>query len=341
MRAGSSAETSAPFAGTDYSGVVDAALRELLEAGKRDTAIRELILETEAKLAERKLARKAKPVEAGSNRGRGGGGRGRGRMSSEQQRIEDALKAKLARLRDGTFRFPGEPPVDTPPRLSDSEAAAAVRQNAQHHAAPASLPRGQPSGSRGGGEHDEDDDCAEDDEEDPQFKQYYRVPARQKAFNRQAAREWHESEARRARPTILPPDVLRGGCQPESLGLGVCHVHSPRKDLGLPHPPCPHGHGWRAVDLGKVRTNGRCPARRVYADETDEWVVGDKMICGLCLDIHEEKQERLDELRECAKGGLDVDEEIEEAEAELKAAHYSYRSYDSRSMKLYAERYAW
>ena len=261
-------------------------------------------------------------------------------MTSAEQRIEDALKNKLKALRDGTFRFPCEPPVPSQPRLSDSDAAASVRSNAQHHAVPPELPRGRTPAAEPE-EDGEGDGCDDGDSEDPHFKQFYTIAEAQLAFNRQAVREWHAHASKRATAVIHPPDVLRGGCQPAHIGLGACHVHSPHKFLGLPHPPCPNGHGWKAVDQGKVRTSGRCPARRVYADAIDEWVCGDLMICDLCLAERERRQAALDELRESADEGLDVEDEIEEAEAAVKAAVYSYRSYDPRSIALYAQRYAW
>ena len=209
---GSMAQGAPAGVGVDYSGVIDAAQRELLESGRRQEAVDALIIEVESKLALRALARKAKPVATGANRGRGGGGR----MNAHEQQIEDGLKNRLTRLRDGTFRFPGEPPVQAPARLSASEAAASVRQNSQHHAAPAPVPRGQPTvgSSSKDGEDSENEGCDDDDDEDSSFAQYYHVSPAQKAFNKESAREWHKHPAKRSRAFVQPPDVLRSGCQP-------------------------------------------------------------------------------------------------------------------------------
>ena len=86
-----------------------------------------------------------------------------------------------------------------------------------------------------------------------------------------------------------------------------------------------------------MKSKGTCPARRVYDDGIDEWVVGSLVLCGLCEDEHNELAE---ELRGLEEDGAD-EEEIKLLEAAVKAATYSFRSYNQESMKLYAERYGW
>ena len=328
-----------------------AARAELNEADRRQQEIDRQIADIEARLEQRKLARKAKPVQAGAGRGRGGGGRGSGRMTSSEQRIENSLNAQLTRLRQGLL--PGEPNPAAPPRMSNDEAAAAARANSQHHAAPPPVPAGRTSsgaagGAAGGAIDDAEDDagdnadCLDEGEEDADFKQYYAVPSHQKAFNLKAAKEWHTRSSVRAHGAVMrPPDLALGGCQIEHVGLGAVHMHSPNKFLKLPHPPCWRCK-WPSVDSGKVSVRGRCPARRVYADEIDEWVVGDKMVCSICKQAHDSLQQDLDELKDAYAGDPSgAEEEMADLEAKLKDATYTYRSYDSRSLKIYAERYGW
>jgi len=137
--------------------------------------------------------------------------------------------------------------------------------------------------------------------------------------------------------------VLKKGCDRKLIGVGPCHVHAPHLYLGLPKPPCPKC-GWASVDKGAVVTNGWCDARRVYADGIDEWVIGQKLMCMLCKREHDKAQEELNELIELDEEldeEMDKNEDVATARAAVKAASYVYRSYNSISMKIYAERYAW
>ena len=80
-----------------------------------------------------------------------------------------------------------------------------------------------------------------------------------------------------------------------------------------------------------------CSARRVYARTVDEWLIGTLQVCGTCKEAHDELVAERDELRaNCAD-----ESELREAEAAVKAATYSYRSYNPRSIQLYAQRYYW
>ena len=91
-------------------------------------------------------------------------------------------------------------------------------------------------------------------------------------------------------------------------------------------------------------SNGWCGARRVYAEGVDEWVIGQKLMCMLCKHEHDKAQEALNELNELDEEldeEMDKNEEVATARAAVKAASYVYRSYNSISMKIYAERYAW
>ena len=64
----------------------------------------------------------------------------------------------------------------------------------------------------------------------------------------------------------------------------------------------------------------------------------------LCKHEHDKAQEALNELNELNEEldeEMDKNEEVATARAAVKAASYVYRSYNSISMKIYAERYAW
>ena len=130
--------------------------------------------------------------------------------------------------------------------------------------------------------------------------------------------------------------MIKAGCDRSLIGVGACHVHAPHLYLGLPLPPCPKC-GWLSIDQQQVTTNGMCDARRVYDDGIDEWVVGHKCICAICKKERDKAAEELKELEEEEA----AEEELQEARAALKAASYSYRSYNPISMRIYAERYAW
>ena len=85
----------------------------------------------------------------------------------------------------------------------------------------------------------------------------------------------------------------------------------------LLHEPCPHGCGWSSVDDGEVKTWGVCPARRVYAGEIDEWVAGQKMLCGRCKQESDRLKNAWQELRDYWED--DEASEVKEAEAAWKA----------------------
>ena len=137
---------------------------------------------------------------------------------------------------------------------------------------------------------------------------------------------------------MVPPKVLPNACQPEDVGLGAFIMHAPHLEIGLPLPPCPRC-GWKSVDKEMVTSNGVCPARRVYASEVDEWLGGVSLCCGICLTKKEKLQAKVDEFDEDDKH--EYAEEYTEAEAAVKAATYCYRSYNPKSIELYAERYDW
>lgn len=292
---------------------------ELVAAHARWKQRGKLIAETEGKLTARALARKNK----------------RGRMNSSEQAIEDALKAELTRLRANVL--PGETM-----KLSKQPAenvAASARAHSAHHAHAQQVPAGAPhksgDGVRTAG--DEEADADDDGEEDPSFSQFYKMSDAQKVFNKGAVALWRRSAASLDSPTIHPRDLLRSGCSRTLIGVGPCHMHMPDIALGLPLPPCPK-HGWASVDDGLVVTWGSCAARRVYESETDSWVVGHKLKCKLCEAGHKKATARLADLRQ---DELATKAEVEEATAAVKAASYTFRSYNLASMKLYAERYAW
>ena len=166
------------------------------------------------------------------------------------------------------------------------------------------------------------------------------VPTFQKEFNTRAAKQFVKSGANLSSATFRPKDMIRSGCDRKLIGVGACHIHAPHRYLGLPLPPCPK-HGWRSVDEKRLKPRGTCPGRRVYTDGIDEWVVGWTVLCGLCKEDHDELAAELKELEANEWADAEDEEEIELQKAAVKAATYCYRSYNSESMKLYAERYAW
>ena len=161
-------------------------------------------------------------------------------------------------------------------------------------------------------------------------------PSNQRAFNEKSARAYLNNDVDRKVTRMEPPKLLPSGCQPENIGLGALHMHAPHLELGFPMPPCPRC-GWKSVDKNKVSSNGLCPARRVYAPEKDEWVGGLTMRCGLCYDAKQKAKSRRDIVKE---DEYSTEEEIAAAEATVKAATYYYRSYNPRSIEIYAERYS-
>ena len=146
--------------------------------------------------------------------------------------------------------------------------------------------------------------------------------------------------ANQSSATVRPKDMVKAGCARKLIGVSACHIHAPHLYLGLPLPPCPV-HGWPSVDGGHLKTNGSCPARRVYDEGVDEWVSGTKIICRLCKKEHDEVAEELKRLEANEWEDEEDQEEIALQKAAVKAATYSFRSYNPKSMKLYAQRYGW
>jgi len=82
-----------------------------------------------------------------------------------------------------------------------------------------------------------------------------------------------------------------------------------------------------------------CAARRVYADPVDEWLLGTLQICGQCKAERDERKAELAQLQD--EGADESSCELQQAKAAVKEATYSYRSYNPRSLELYAQRYYW
>ena len=205
---------------------------------------------------------------------------------------------------------------------------------------------GRPSGSkraRGEGELADDgetsDGDGDDGDESPEFKQFYRVSPAQRSFNEDAAHNYMTHELARSEITVHPDNLLASGCKHELIGVGPVHICAPHMQMGLPMTPCPR-HGWASVDGGHVRQWGMCPARRVYAESIDEWVVGTKQVCGLCKAEREERKAELAAVLEESPGN-ETAVEVRQAKAAVKEATYSYRSYNPQSLQLYAQRYYW
>ena len=77
----------------------------------------------------------------------------------------------------------------------------------------------------------------------------------------------------------------------------------------------------------------RCQARRVFGSKKDEWVSGQSIICHLCKEKREELKLELEELED--------PDDRKAKEEEIAAAKYTYRSYNKKSLELYAERFPW
>jgi hypothetical protein len=315
------------------------ATEELDAAGRRQAEIDRRVSLAVEDLKARAAARKGK----------------RGRMTVAEQRKEDRLNALLVRLRRGYL--PGE--IMSAASAPADQVAASARQNLQHHAAGEAAPSGRPAAGGGGGggsgsgvgggggdrargDGDDDDDDADDDDEDadPKFANYYRVTRQQRAHNVESKDKFKKNAANLKSATFRPDGVLKKGCDRDLIGVGPCHVHAPHLYLGLPKPPCPRC-GWPSVDEKCVAANGWTSARRVYDDGVDEWVVGQLFICWTCKKKHDHAQDELKDLEEWEDEEDEWETEIEEARAAVKAATYTYRSYNSISMRIYAERYAW
>ena len=165
------------------------------------------------------------------------------------------------------------------------------------------------------------------------------MPPAQNTFNQIKAKHFfREAKGKVESPIYHPPNVLKSGCDPAHIGLGALHIHAPKMFLGLPHTPCPYCKSWASVDDGKVTVKGTCPARRVYADARDEWLVGPKMVCAVCRDARSRLTAQLEEVEEDDEVEDDV---IDAIRKERDATHYSYRSYNATSTRMYAERYPW
>ena len=316
---------------------MEAATAELEEAGRKRQEVDRLKIEKRKELD-----------ELHHRHTRSGGGTGSGRWKKRDQDKKDELESELKHLEQGYL--PDEVPAAA--RASADALRQGARQNAQHHAGGMPAPSGRvPSGrssrtTGGAGSSDaagsaRDNDSSsfadardDDGEEDVDFGNYYKVSAAQRAFNRERTVHFFRNAANLQRACFEPRDVSKSGCDPACIGIGRLHVHAPHRFLGFELPPCPV-HGWRSVDEGKVVTNGFCEARRVYAQEVDEWVAGQSMLCGICEAEKRQLQNELDELND---DGIDS-EAIKKAEADVKAKKYCYRSYDPRSIKHYAERY--
>ena len=294
---------------TTASEQLDAARAELVAAGERQARIDSEKAAVQQKLDEMDAARKKK---------------GRGRPSAQNKDRYNSLVAKMKRLNEGIL--PGEirPHVPAPP----AQLLLSARSHAQHHAHALPVPGGgRAAGGRDGdveggggdgatgGDHAARDPRArtggatsashggaggsadggddDDDAEDATFHGYYRVSPSQRAFNARVAAEYMRGEHKSTK--IMPPNVLRMNCDPKYIGLGPCHVHAPHIFLGLPLPPCPRC-GWKSVDQETLKPKGTCGARRVYADEVDEWLVGVRIICTACQDKKEKCRQDLIEL---------------------------------------------
>eukprot|EP00908_Phaeocystis_cordata_P025582 Transcript_804.p1 GENE.Transcript_804~~Transcript_804.p1 ORF type:complete len:303 (-),score=119.48 Transcript_804:19-858(-) len=261
---------------------MDAASAELAEAGRRQAEIDRLTTECKEKLAKLHYSHTV-----------AGGGRGRGRWNSRDQNSKDALEDNIKLLQSGVL--PSERRAAA--RASAASVQESARQNAEHHAASQPPPSGRPatnaagSGGAAGGSgaaagcaaEEEDAPDLDDGEEDEALREanYYAVSAQQKAFNEERTREFIKGAANMSHAYFEPPDVSKSGCNPAYIGVGKLHVHAPHLFLGFAKPPCPTC-GWKSVDQDTVKSWGVCPARRVYAAETDEWVAGQLMLCTAC-----------------------------------------------------------
>ena len=248
----------------------------------------------------------------------------KGPYTGEPGRLKKKFDRELADLHAG--RLPGE--VQPQPQVAPAAriASAASPAGAAHHAQPASQRgRGQGRGGRGASAHAGAAARApaarapaaaaagdDDDDEDPELAKlnYYKCGAAQATFNKRKTREYITGGTASAMAsfTYTPPDPLKTGCARSDIGLGKLHVYAPQKHLPLPPPPCPYGHGWRAVDGNQITTHGACAARRCSGEDVDEWVSGMRMVCKLCEAERKTLEEELKELNEEAESG-GIDEE--------------------------------
>ena len=313
---------------------VQSADADLAAAGARAAEIARLIQSEQAKLAAHKRTAK------------------RGRPNNAFAKKTAAFEQRIRRLQMNLL--PGETVPSTATQRAPGDIAASAHSNAQHHARPAPVPNGRPQqqggGSSSGGGGDErgggerggsgtaDDDGDDDDDEDPAFRNFYRVSPAQKHFNTSVMESYLATRTLSRKTKFVDPrDLIASNCDPAVIGVGRCHIFAPHSQAGLPMPPCPRCE-WISVDEGEVKQRGSCPARRVFAEECDEWVAGVQLTCGRCQKEKEKAQEEVARLEEDEHS---TEEEMREAKAAVRAATYVYRSYNSASMKLYAQRYRW
>ena len=223
-------------------------------------------------MSERATARKAKK-----------GGAGSGRLTVAEQKVEDSLKNDLARLMNGLL--PGEGAKSSaPPPKSEDALLLQAKAASQHHAQQQSLPIGRPtvktssSSEASGDEPVSDGVNADDSVEDTRFTGYYAIPPNQQAFNRKATHTFF-IQKNVTSCYFVPKNILKSRCDSELVGVVPLHIYAPHLFLGLPLPPCPYGCGWNSVDSNDVTTNGSCEARRIMGIESDEFLVGQGMIC--------------------------------------------------------------
>lgn len=293
---------------------VEEARAALEAAGERQKRIDELVAEKQARLDKLAADRANK---------------GRGRPNAAHSARKKALESAIARLQQGFL--PEESGFHSAPRTADELRASAAR-HPQHHAAASTAPPGRPrssggdgggnggGGGDGGGVSDGGGEADDDDIEDANFHHFYRVSTNQKAFNATVASEYLSGVRDRKVVKVEPDDLITSGCKPELIGLGAVHVCAPHLHLGLPMMPCPR-HGWESVDDGHVSSKGMCPARRVFAETTDEWLLGTLHTCALCRAEKSDREAELAELEEDGEEGA----ELNEARAAVVEATYSYR----------------
>ena len=268
--------------------------------------------------------------------------KGRGRPNTLHASKKAAAEHQMRRLERGLL--PDENAAPTANR-TDEETRTSAAQHPQHHAAAGTAPGGRPAADRAGGPRvgaatdtgsggsgvrararDRADAAGaapgDDGEEDPALHHYYKVSPNQREFNESVASEYVSGERDRKLIKVEPYELIGGGCQQELIGLGSVHICAPHLHMGLPLPPCPRCE-WKSVDEGKVHTRGWCPARRVYAQTVDEWLVGVQLTCDICEGEKREAEDRLAEMEEDDE--MEGTRELQEARGEVAAATYWFR----------------
>ena len=270
------------------------------------------------------------------------GVKGRGRPNTLHASKKSAAENAMRRLERGLLPWESAAPQTVPQTAEEVRASAS--QHPQHHAAAGTAPGGRPAadpssgpragaatGAAGGGSRARPrtratgapiDAAGDDEEEDTNFHQYYKVSPNQRAFNESVASEYVSGEHDRKLIKVEPYELVGSGCQQEVVGLGPVHICAPHLHMGLPLPPCPRC-GWKSVDQCKLRTRGWCPARRVYAQTVDEWLVGVQITCDICEGKKREAEGRLAEMEEDDE--MEGTSELQEARAEVAAATYIFR----------------